>query len=223
MNVSVIIPVYNYSKFISCAIESVVNQSVAAKEIIVVDDGSTDGLEKALERFKGQLKIIRFDSNRGVSFARNVGVNTAENNIIMFQDADDVSLPNRIELCINALADASVNIVLGMTYQFHDEASGLDANAPEVKNGETSHLLGTCALSFKKDVFAQVGEFDTKLRRGGEDLEWIMRAMMKGYQLTKIDQIFIRKRLHENNTSILKREDEVKIRLKLFRKNFSKI
>jgi len=88
----------------------------------------------------------------------------------------------------------------------------------------TSHLIkwALLYLHFFLKKFLFVREIDLELNKGREDLEWIMRAMNNGYKLTKENQIFIRKRSHENNTSILKLEDEAKIRLKLFRKNFSK-
>jgi len=100
MKVSVIIPTYNRRGFIGNAIQSVLNQTYPSIELIVVDDGSTDGSEIALEPFLDKIKYIKQD-NSGVSRARNRGLEEATGEIIAFLDSDDEWLPQKIEMQVN--------------------------------------------------------------------------------------------------------------------------
>ena len=96
--ISVIIPAYNARKFIGEAIESVLNQTFPAHEIIVVDDGSTDGTEEFVKNlFKDKVRLIQ-QENKGMGAARNAGIQVATGNIFQFLDADDLLLPNKFEI-----------------------------------------------------------------------------------------------------------------------------
>ncbi|NQV30150.1 MAG: glycosyltransferase family 2 protein [Candidatus Marinimicrobia bacterium] len=89
MNISVIIPTYNRARTIERALLSVLRQTYPALEIIVVDDASDDSTPEILAEFKGKIKLITNESNRGVSFSRNVGINSARGDWIAFLDSDD--------------------------------------------------------------------------------------------------------------------------------------
>lgn len=93
--VSIIIPVFNGEAFISKSIESIINQSYKDIEIIVIDDGSIDNTAEIVKGFN-RVKYY-FQNNMGPAAARNNGIRLSQGNFIAFQDADDVSLPNRIE------------------------------------------------------------------------------------------------------------------------------
>ena len=100
--ISVIIPAYNARKFIAEAIESVLNQTFPAHEIIVVDDGSTDGTgEFVKNQFRDKVRLIRHENNKGLSATRNTGIKNATGNIFQFLDADDLLLPNKFETQLN--------------------------------------------------------------------------------------------------------------------------
>ena len=87
--ISVIIPVFNRQNFVKRAIESVLEQSLKADEIIVIDDGSDDDTPKVLKSFADKIKVIT-QKNSGVSNARNSGIKTAKNSWITFLDSDDI-------------------------------------------------------------------------------------------------------------------------------------
>jgi glycosyltransferase involved in cell wall biosynthesis len=86
--VSVVIPTYNRANFVTKAIGSILNQTFSDYEIIVVDDGSTDDTQEALEHYMGKIKYV-YQNNAGVSSARNVGVNESKGEWIAFLDSDD--------------------------------------------------------------------------------------------------------------------------------------
>ena len=95
-SVSVIIPVFNRLKLIPRSMNSVINQTYPVNEIIVVDDGSTDGTYDMIKENFPQTILI-YQENRGVSSARNIGIQTANSKWIAFLDSDDEWLPNKIE------------------------------------------------------------------------------------------------------------------------------
>ena len=94
---SVIIPAYNASSTIAKAIDSVLEQSYPADEIIVVDDGSTDATAEQVAGYGAKVKLVQ-QSNQGVSVARNRGVQEASGDWLTFLDADDWYYPNRLSL-----------------------------------------------------------------------------------------------------------------------------
>lgn len=97
MKISVIIPAYNAAAWIERAIDSVLCQSQAADEIIVVDDGSTDDTAQKVRSY-GDRVILMPQANAGVSAARNVGIRAATSDWITFLDADDEWLPEKLKL-----------------------------------------------------------------------------------------------------------------------------
>lgn len=93
--VSVIIPTYNRAGFLKEAVDSVLSQEVSDVELIVVDDGSTDGTPDLLARYGDRLRVIR-QENAGVSAARNAGLRRAAGDLIALLDSDDLWLPGKL-------------------------------------------------------------------------------------------------------------------------------
>lgn len=102
-SVSVVIPAYNAAAYVGAAIDSVLAQTLKDLEIIVVDDGSTDETPLVLERFGSRIRAIR-QQNRGVSAARNRGIDESHGRYVAFLDADDLWLPAKLQRQIEALA-----------------------------------------------------------------------------------------------------------------------
>lgn len=94
--VSVVIPVFNRPDFLKEAIDSVLSQSYANNEIIVVDDGSTDATASVIDSYGDSVKKIRQD-NKGVSSARNAGIRASKFDLISFLDSDDLWMKNKLE------------------------------------------------------------------------------------------------------------------------------
>lgn len=98
--VSIIIPNYNYEKLLGKAIESTLQQTYPRKEIIVVDDGSTDNSRQIIAGYGDKIKPV-FQENKGRALAWNAGFFASEGEIIFFLDADDIFLPHKIEKMVN--------------------------------------------------------------------------------------------------------------------------
>jgi len=115
--ISVIIPVYNGEKFIERAILNVEQQNYEPIELIVVDDGSTDGTHNFLSQFKDKIHYI-YQPNRGSAAARNTGIKNASGNILAFLDVDDRWSENKLNLLIGHLKEnQSAQIVQGLVQE----------------------------------------------------------------------------------------------------------
>ena len=190
MTISAIIPAYNAGNLLTDAIESVLNQARVPEEIVVVDDGSTDGSVEMVCRMSPLIRTIR-QSNAGVSAARNAGLAVARGDWIAFLDADDVWLPDAMTLhisCVEQNTDAS--IVGGISEIMRPTADGRF----EPSGYRGAHLyLG--AKLMRRDAFERVGLFDTSIRRF-ETLDWMSRANEAGIRTVEHDHLVLYYRHH---------------------------
>ncbi|CAG9433902.1 Undecaprenyl-phosphate 4-deoxy-4-formamido-L-arabinose transferase [Providencia alcalifaciens] len=119
--VSVIIPCFNAERFIDEAIESILSQTYKNIEIIIVDDHSTDNtcnLLNQLYKNRNNIKIIYLNANKGPAHARNIGVKSSNGEYVAFLDADDISIPQRIELQMNCILQKSADICVSPLKNF---------------------------------------------------------------------------------------------------------
>lgn len=109
--ISVMMPVYNASPYLEKSITSILGQSYNDLELIIVNDGSTDNSEEIILSFTDSRIRYFYQKNQGVSSARNVVLRESRGDFIAFQDADDISLPNRLERLIGNFFSDEVTIV----------------------------------------------------------------------------------------------------------------
>lgn len=189
---SVIIPAYNAQETISQSLKSVLNQTHPAKEIIVIDDGSTDdtaGIIKEIKKHNPRVQY-HFQENRGVSSARNYGISLAKHENILFLDSDDVWLQDKILAHLQHLQIHSNCIASFSNYFSFNELKG---NITEVNNYKnvgliTGHklALNLCRIngsssSFmgKRKVLMDLKGFNPRLEFG-EDLDMWVRYSSYG-------------------------------------------
>lgn len=117
--ISVILPVYNRVNYIRRCLDSLINQTVSDYEIIVVDDGSTDETKDICDEYQNRYEKIKVihSENKGASAARNIGLNSAQGDLLMFCDSDDTVEPNWIEKLSACMTNPEV-IVSASSY-FH--------------------------------------------------------------------------------------------------------
>lgn len=169
-SVSVIIPTYNRWHVLQRAVDSVLAQTIAANEIIVVDDGSTDNTGKLLHKTYGSHIKYLYQPNAGVSAARNTGIQTACSNWIALLDSDDEWLPEKLQRQLKAITSVQ-NCVLNHTDEIWVR-NGVRVN-PMKKHRKSggnifAQCLPLCAISpssvlIKKELFDTVGMFDESL------------------------------------------------------------
>ena len=112
--ISIIVPVYNAEKFLTKCLDSIINQTYKNIEIICVDDDSSDKSSKILNEFAEKDKRIKVihKANEGVSLARNVGLESAKGNYILFVDSDDWIEQSTCEVAINKIIEENADIIM---------------------------------------------------------------------------------------------------------------
>lgn len=193
---SVVLPVYNGQKFITEAIESVLNQNVKSMELIVVNDGSTDNTENVINNYKEEVTYLKQD-NHGPSHARNRGVEAANGRYISFIDADDAWVPNCLTTHLEQFEEyKDLDISLGLTC----EMSFCTAQDVDLKLAEknSSMYLSLCATAVNKTVFDKVGFFDEELILS-QDIDWFFRARDNELNIAISRKLVSLYRRHSNN------------------------
>jgi glycosyltransferase involved in cell wall biosynthesis len=174
--VSVIIPTYNRKDIVLDAIQSVINQTVKDFEIIVVDDGSSDGTKEYLTSLNLPIKIISKE-NGGVSSARNIGIKSSQGKYIAFLDSDDVWLPEKLKHQI-AYVTTHPDIALVYTDEYIEVNGEVQSKTrferanlgDDQKNnfllpGFVQHTpIHTSSVMVKKSVLDEVGYFNETLK-----------------------------------------------------------
>lgn len=190
--ISVILPVYNGEKFLAEAIQNIKQQNYQPLEIIVVDDGSTDGTAKIAAQFHDEVYYV-YQSNQGAAAARNKGLEVACGNVIAFLDVDDLWIQNKLKLQLSHLYHNLSEVVLGRV-----QVDTLE-NEPAFKANTDSMLAFVvgCGL-FRKSAFEKVGYFDVSLQYG-EDIDWFLRAREKNIRIAVLPQATLLHRKHRNN------------------------
>jgi glycosyltransferase involved in cell wall biosynthesis len=192
LSISVVIPVYNCEKYVGRAIQSVLDQTQAPGEIIVVDDGSTDNTVNAVRSFGDRVVLLQ-QANAGVSAARNAGIQQAKGNWIGLLDGDDQWLPEKLQWqtallnrnphlawttgnYIECLCDENRRAAHTLPDQSRRYLSGkdyYDSYFDAIRRLEWGH---TNCMLIQKDVFSSVGLFSTDLPKANDIDMWLRIA-----------------------------------------------
>lgn len=197
--VSVIIPVYNNARTVAACVRSVVANTYPDYEVVVVDDGSDDGTAEIVDALEG-CRLLRLESNRGVSYARNQAVANSDGSLLLFTDGDCIVTSDWIERWVAVHEQASEGhprlvggtgsmAVFGSYWQRADVFAlfGYHVSGPSrVLDG-----LITANSILERTAFDQVGGFDNNLRRE-EDRDLGLRLVRAGYELRYYPGITIR-------------------------------
>lgn len=204
--VSVIIPSYNSGKYIAEAIQSVFNQTYDNIEVIVVNDGSTDCTQDAVKPFLHKIKYI-YQTNAGVSAARNKGFHNSKGDYICFMDADDWYYPENIKTKAEYL-DQNPDIgVIHSAVEVTDETLVPNGKILRGRSGEDMidkllQIRPTAVpcpanVMLRRDVVIKAGFFDTYLGTSADFDMWLRCAAVT--KIGKIDSILVKYRLHEDS------------------------
>jgi glycosyltransferase involved in cell wall biosynthesis len=205
--VSVVVPTYDRASTVTDAIESVLNQTLDDLECIVVDDGSTDGTQRAIEELSDpRLRYRRHETNRGGSAARNTGIRDAEGRYVAFLDSDDEWLSTKLEREVGLLEGRSGDWVAAYCDVIRERSNPLvnrlDSLFPETTGAEGGMELVPQVLSMELSVYAgstlltrreaveSVGGFDESFARH-QDLEFLVRLLQRG-KLGYVDEPLVR-------------------------------
>jgi glycosyltransferase involved in cell wall biosynthesis len=219
VKVSVVIPCYNQGIYLEEAVDSVLNQTFADFEILVVNDGSTDAdTIKLLAGYrKPKTRIIHTD-NQGVAAARNTGVKEARGEYILPLDADDKIDSVYLGKCVDILEknpDIGIVYCLGKLFGAQERM----INAPDFSIGKMllSNLVFNSAL-FRKEDWRAVGGYNSNMKHGCEDWDFWLSLIERGRKVYRIPETLFHYRIKDvsRNTS-MNREMQVEMHLQLMK------
>ena len=204
MTVSAIIPNYNSGKYLREAIESVLDQSTPVDELVVVDDGSTDGSGEIAASYD-RVRVIR-QPNAGVSAARNRALGEITGDLVIFHDADDRLLPNAVADGLAAIRERpEVGFVFGFSRPI-DANGSLRPSAPATSRDEVGFadllrgqaLVPPSAALFRCDAVREVGGFRSEIF--AEDYDLYLRIARR-HPIHCHNQLVVEYRRHGENAS----------------------
>jgi glycosyltransferase involved in cell wall biosynthesis len=225
--VSVVIPAFDAERFLGESIESVLAQTYAPLETIVVDDGSSDETAAVARSYEGVTVVAQ--DNAGPSAARNRGFAASRGALIAFHDSDDLMTPDKLEVQAGVLIDEpEVGCVLaeqellvepGAELPFWVEGSKVQTiMPPRPPELEDEPLVHPMTMVVRREVFERIGGFDESMR-AAEDFDWMLRASEEGIEIARLSAVLLRRRVHPDSLT----QDAAAARLGLFRAFKSRI
>lgn len=214
--VSVILPVYNAEKYVREAVESVLAQTLSNFELIVINDGSTDGSGEILrELAANDQRIVLVDRpNRGLVSTLNEGMKLARAELIARMDADDISLPERFAEQYRRMSEAPNLGVLGSFIVL------IDADGETIRQGDypisegdvSAFLEAGCPFAhptvfMRKEAALAAGGYRRAFSHA-EDYDLWLRIHELGYALSNIPKPLLKYRVHDTNVSLVHREQQ---------------
>ena len=197
--ISCIVPVFNGERYLAEALESILKQSYRPLEIIVADDGSTDGTAAVAAGYGSQIRYLK-QCNAGPATARNLGLSVARGDYVAFLDADDLwhaeklarqmaRFPARAELdyCVAHAQNFWIPELNRENDEFRDH---------RIAKPLPAYVTGT--LLARRELFISVGSFDASLAHG-DSTEWFLRAAEHGAVGELMPDVLLYRRLHHTN------------------------
>jgi len=202
--ISCIVPVFNGETYLAEAIESILKQSYRPIEIIIADDGSTDGTATVAGRYGKQIRYLR-QANAGTAAARNLGLSAAAGEFVAFLDADDLwhpeklarqmahfQTPPELDYCVSHVQNFWIPELIEEEKRFRDH---------RMSKALPGYVTGT--LLARRDCFNTVGQFNTAIEHA-DDTEWFLRANERGAASELLPDVLLYRRLHYTNLSRVK-------------------
>jgi glycosyltransferase involved in cell wall biosynthesis len=197
-SVSVVIAVRDGARYLADALTSVAAQSTVPAEVVVVDDGSTDGsAELAAEAYAGARVISQPPA--GYAAAVNLGVRSATGEVLAFLDADDLWTVDSLRCRLTPLrVPGAPHAVVGATRNFA---------SPDLTVGEAARIRiherafraeVLAAMLVRAEVFRRVGPLDESLTTGSA-IDWVSRARSVGVRMDYLDDVVLHRRIHSSN------------------------
>jgi glycosyltransferase involved in cell wall biosynthesis len=211
--VSLVVPSYNVERYVADSIESALAQTYRPLEIVVIDDGSTDGTADVVRRYLDRPEVVYVhQQNRGLAGARNRGVDEAHGEFIGLLDADDLWLPDKVETCIDYLtAHPQIGWVTTDCFLMRDEQRTEDRyygafvpdEFPEPRDQIATIALRnfmSVAVIIRRELFERFGRFDEGLR-SSEDYDLWIRFLLGGTSVGRIARPLGYYRLRDDSLS----------------------
>ncbi|MBU4477612.1 MAG: glycosyltransferase [Candidatus Omnitrophica bacterium] len=214
LKVTVLMSVYNGQRYLAGAMESILNQSFKDFEFLIVNDGSMDRTAEILQGYSDcRIKIINNEKNIGLTKSLNEGAQIARGKYIARMDADDISLPERLEKQVVFL-DEHADVALVGTNFLHINAQGeqLTTVVVPTQNDELQEKLlkQNCfchgSVMFRRDVFDEIGYYSEEFKYA-QDYDLFLR-IAEHFNIANLKEVLYRWRLDEGAISITNRSEQ---------------
>lgn len=207
--ISIVIPNYNGVLFVVEALQSVFDQDYKNREVIVVDDGSTDGSVELLRTYEDRITLI-VTENLGAAAARNAGLLAAKGELIAFLDSDDIWVANKLTLQFRKMEEEGVELVYCHGQEFGN-LTGANVKRLALYSGDCYPFfkqnpgkaiidMGPSTALLKRNLLALSGVFDTSFTGLAEDWDFF-RRYCRIAKVSYCDEVLVMRRNHSNNMS----------------------
>jgi len=184
--------------YLAESIESVLQQGHEPLEIVVVDDGSSDGGPELASGYGARVKVISI-AHRGHPAARNAGVAASAGEFLGFLDADDLWTAGKLALQLDAFAaDPTLDVVFGHIQNFISPELGQEEQARIKSNMTALPGLLQGSMLIRRETFNRVGPFPED-RKMGDFLDWYGRASLANLRMHMLPEVLVRRRIHLHN------------------------
>lgn len=210
--VSVIIPVYNVLPYLREALDSVINQTYQNLEIIIIDDGSTDGSAAICDEYAKDTRVkVIHQKNKGLSGARNTGLDLMTGSYVAFLDSDDAYFPDMIQVMIEAIKRIKVDLVTcgfkivqgDYATKFSAIRTGNDEQLMTSAEALNSLIVGGISFAVWNKVYKSGLWKDLRFSEGyvHEDVEVTYRLLERSSKVLLLSRILMLYRIRENSIS----------------------
>jgi len=201
--VSILLCVYNGEKYLKEAIDSILAQTYTNWELIIIDDGSTDSTSLILQNYSDSRIIVHHQKNMGLTKSLNVAARLAKGELFARQDADDLSMPERLEKQVKTFEDRPDLLIAGTdTMWIGRQGEFLDKSiAPRDKKEALERIFNLASpfihgsIMIKKEVFDAIGGYNENLITS-QDFDLLIRASTLDGEFTSIPEILYQLRIH---------------------------
>ncbi len=195
----IVIPCFNYAHYLPQALDSALAQTWANKEIIVVDDCSTDDTQTLMATKYPQVRYIRHEINQGLSATRNTGLAAADWDWAMSLDADDWIDRDLLQLSIDYANAKQADIVGVWQQEFGDRGEVHHFHPNPAHDDFLNGNKINCSSLFRRKVYDTVGGYDIRLKKGYEDWQYWLRATKLGFTVVTVPLALFHYRIHKDS------------------------
>jgi len=203
--ISIVIPVYNQGEYLEDALDSAFNQTQAAHEIIVVNDGSLDDSKEIAERYmfrelpliSSPVRVIN-QVNKGLASARNTGIMAATGDYIQFLDADDILMENALEVLTREAMNTNADIYAPSFVEFGKSDREVILGMFTMEDLKIANRLGYFSL-VRRSVLIECGGYNPKMKWGWEDWDLWLDLLSRDKSIGIIQEVLVRYRVKERS------------------------
>ena len=218
--VSVIVPAYNRERYLGEALDSIFAQDYRPLEVIVADDGSTDGTARVARAYS-EVRLLSLP-HRGVAAARNAAIAASTGSLLAFLDSDDLWVAGKLDAQVGLLeGNPQIGYCFCRMWNFLEPGCESPSWAKTEGIGHVSDYCSMTSMVIRREVFDRIGEFDTQFH-WGEDTDWLARARSLGISHVSLPEVYLRRRIHGTNVSAGRESDSTLV-TRLAKNNIDRI